>query len=341
MSARLFGLDIGRSYIKVAAVDVSRNRKVLTAAGIISSPVPAFLSSSESDLSKVVDAVKRLVEEVKIETDKCSVSLMESQVISRLIQIPKLTDKELAAAVVWEAEQYIPLPIKDVVLQHNVVNTTNPQHPGGEKMDVLLVAAPKRVVERYIRIVRECHFKVNSIESESFSLARSLTQPTDASTIIVSFGAFSTELTITNRGSVIFTRSVSTGGANLTKIIMREFNLPTIQAEQYKQSYGVSPDKLSGKLVEALGPSLEVVVTEILRGVEFSKSHVSNWSGAKIVLCGGGAYLPGLSEYLVGRTNLDVTIGDPWVDFVKEGLITKIPGQGTVYAVATGLALRS
>jgi len=340
MAAQIFGLDIGRSFIKLVQVEVKGSKKVLVAASVVPTPDGGIQSESPVDLNKVSEAVKSCVSAAKIESDKCAVSLIESQVVSRLIQLPALTDKELASAINWEAEQYIPLPIKDVILQYKVINKN--EASGGEtKMDVLLIAAPKRVVQKYITVVKDAGLSPEALETESAALTRSLTKPTDPPTIIVSMGALSTELVLAQNGNVLFTRSIATGGVNLTKAIIAEFNLPQKQAEEYKQTYGILEDKLSGKVASVLKPILDIIITEILKAVEYARSHAKNSQVMRVVICGGGAFLPGLSEFLVERTSLEVSLGDPWVDFVKEGLITQLSDQGSIYSVATGLALRT
>lgn len=341
MAAHLFGLDLGRSFIKVADVEVHGSKKILKAATVIATPGGGIQSESPVDLDKVSEAIKTCVTNSKIQNEKCAVSLIESQVVSRLIQLPILTEKELASAINWEAEQYIPLPIKDVVLQYKVINR-EVQTPSGEtKMDVLLIAAPKRVIQKYINVVRSAGLTPQVLETESAALTRSLTRPSDPTTIIVSMGALSTELVIAQAGNVLFTRSIATGGVNLTRAIIAEFNLPQKQAEEYKQTYGILEDKLSGKVAAVLRPILDIVIAEILKAVEFCKVQIRSPQVARVVICGGGAFLPGLAGFLVERTNLEVSLGDPWADFVKEGLVTQMAEQGSIYAVATGLALRS
>lgn len=339
MAAQIFGLDIGRSFVKVCQVKLSGKKKQLVAVGNTPTPGGGIMSESPIELKKVADAIKTAMQTAKIELDRCAVSLIESQVVSRLIQLPNLTDKELAAAINWEAEQYIPLPIKDVNLQFKVIS--RPVAGTQEKMNVLLVAAPKRVIAKYINVVRGAGVSIDSLETESASLTRALTKPEDPTTLIVSMGAISTELIIVKSGGVVFTRSVATGGVNLTKAVMSEFNLPQSQAEQYKQTYGIMEDKLGGKVAAVLKPILEILISEVLKAVEFSHSYFSDLPISRMVICGGGAFLPGLTQFLIERTSLEVILGDPWVDFVKEGLITKMTGYGSVYAVACGLALRS
>ncbi|OGD87221.1 hypothetical protein A2870_03680 [Candidatus Curtissbacteria bacterium RIFCSPHIGHO2_01_FULL_41_11] len=332
-----FGLDIGRSFIKVAKVDIAGGKKILSAASIVPTPAGGVQSESTVDLDKISESIKTAVGNAKIESDKCAVSLVESQVVTRLIQLPNLTDKELSAAINWEAEQYVPLPIKDVTLQYKLIN--RPQN-ATDKMDVLLIAAPKRIVQKYLNIAKGAGLHADVIETESTALARALTRASDPATIIVSMGALSTELIIAQAGNVLFTRSIASGGFNLTRAIMAEFNLPQQQAEDYKHTYGILEDKLSGKVAAILKPILDIIISEILKAVEYSRSHVANSQVVRVVICGGGAFLPGLSEFLVERTSLEVSLGDPWFDFEKKGLVTKLAGQGSLYAVSCGLAMR-
>lgn len=337
MAAHIFGLDIGRSFIKVVEVEGGGKGKTLKACGSVQTPGGGIQSESTVELAKVSEAIRQCAESCKIETTDCVVSIIESQVVSRLIELPNLTDKELAAAINWEAEQYIPMPIRDVNLQYKVVargETTG-------KISVLLVAAPKRVIEKYISIVRGAGFRAVALETESLALARSLWRAGDPTTIIVSLGASSTELVIVYGGNVVFTRSIASGGMAMTRAVMTEFNLAQNQAEEYKQTYGILADKLSGKVANVLTPVLEILAAEVMKAVEYTHSHVAGSSVSRVVICAGGSFLPGLAEFLVERTSLEVSLGDPWADFSKGGLIGKLTGQGSVYAVATGLALRS
>lgn len=342
MPAQIFGLDIGRSFIKAVAVESRGGKKVLSAAAIVASPEGGIQSESPVDLSKVSAAIKSCVAAAKIETNRCYVSIIESQVVTRLIQLPNLTDKELASAINWEAEQYIPLPIKDVVLEYKVLNKNVSGGGGAEgKMDVLLIAAPKRIVSKYINVVRDANLKVEALETESTALSRALCGPDDPATIIVSMGVLSTELVIASKGNVLFTRSIASGGVNLSRAIVAEFNLPQKQAEQYKQTYGILEDKLSGKVAAVLKPILDIITGEIMKAAEYFRGHFSSSEVARVVICGGGSYLPGLSQFLVERTNLEVSLADPWGNFEKSGLVAQLAGQGSIYTIATGLALRN
>src|SRR4030042_5284009 len=203
MSAQTVVLDIGRSYIKTVQIHLSGTKKTLVAASKIQTPPGGMMSESPNDLKKLSESIKTCVSSARISTDKCVISLLESQVVTRLIELPNLTDKELSSAIEWEAEQYIPLPIKDVNLQYQVIY--RPTSVAGEKMQVLLVAAPKRIITKYIDVVKNAGLSVYYMESETFALNRALTKLDDPMTIIISLGAASTDLEITEKGKEFFT----------------------------------------------------------------------------------------------------------------------------------------
>lgn len=339
MAAQIFGLDIGRSYIKVVQIKIAGNKAMLTAAATVPVAVDAMKTEAVNDLNKVSQTIASCVKSAKVSGDHCVVSIIESQAVTRLIELPALTDKELSAAINWEADQYIPLPMKDVNLHYQVVS--RPQVAGGDKMRVLLVAAPKRVIKKYADIVKNAGLAIVALETESSALARVLTKKVDLTTLVVSLGGSSTEIILAKSGNVLFSRSVASGGQTLTKAVMSEFNLTQTQAEQYKIAYGLLDDKLSGKIAAILKPVLDILVSEILKASEFAKTHIQESHVARMVICGGGAYLPGLPQYLAEKTSIEVSVADPWQDFAKEGLILKMPGQGSFYCVATGLALHS
>ena len=142
---------------------------------------------------------------------------------------------------------------------------------------------------------------VEALETESTAFARALIKKEDPVTILVSLGAVSTELIVVKEANVLFIRSIATGGVNLTRAIMNEFNLPQNQAEEYKHTYGILEDKLSGKVAQVLKPILDILVSEILKAVEFTKTHTKDSPIGRLTLCGGGAFLPGFSQFLTSQ----------------------------------------
>src|SRR3989344_6477619 len=106
MAALPFGLDIGRSFIKVVQVKNQGRSKLLTSAFSFPTPSGGMVSDSPLELKKVSEAVKSAAKQARVSGNLCNVSIIESQTVTRLVQMPNLTDKELAAAISYEADKY-------------------------------------------------------------------------------------------------------------------------------------------------------------------------------------------------------------------------------------------
>lgn len=339
MAAQIFGLDIGRSFIKVVQIQKNGGKYVLMATGSLATPGNGLSTDSKVELKSLAESIKKCVVSAHVQGNNCSVSIVEAQAVTRLVELPNLTDKELSAAVNFEADQYIPLPIKDVNIQYKVVSRPQPGSNG--KMQVLLIAAPKRTIQKYLEVIKMSGLKLTAIETESSALVRALSNSNDPGSIIVSMGSTSTEFVLVKEGNILFSRSIASGGGAISKAIETEFKLNINQAEEYKMAYGILEDKLSGKIASIVKPILEIIVTEILKAVDYSKNKTQGVNVSRIVITGGGSYLPGLGEFITERTSLEVSLADPWINYVKDGLIMKMPGQGSFYSIATGLAMRT
>ena len=120
-----------------------------------------------------------------------AVALPEDKAFTRIIEMPPLKDEELASAINWEAEQHIPLPLSEVILDYQVVS--RPEKGKGKKMDVLLVAVPKQMVDKYLRVLEKAGLRPVSLETEIIAIARSVAPPDSAPTLVVELGARATD----------------------------------------------------------------------------------------------------------------------------------------------------
>jgi type IV pilus assembly protein PilM len=337
----LLGLDIGRSSIKAVQLEPRGERYLLQAIGKVSTPPRGLESEAEADEKAVVEAIKSLLRESNVKTKSVVASLPDSKIFTRLINLPLLTDDELSSSIQWEADQYIPIPLEKIQLHWQVVDKQTPGEGG--KMEVLLVAAPKHLVARYIKIIKTVGLEIKALETESSALTRSLfgSDPSPPTTLIVSLGYGSTDLSIIRRGKVVLTRSISTGDAAFTRAIANHLGFDPGQAEAYKNAYGVVPDKLEGKLVEAIGPILEVILGEINRATAFYLNQRPSDPVKRAVLSGGPARMPGLVVYFAEKLGYEVIVGDPWSKTdIDPSIAEAVKKEAAEYAVAAGLAMR-
>lgn len=345
MADNFLGLDIGSKNIKVVELKKTSNGLILQSFGSIETPHGASKSESQADLEEIASAIRKLMKDIKVTTNKVVVGLPESVVFTRVVQLPMMSDQELKTAMRWEAEQFIPIPLKDVKYDYEVMRRpTKEMKEKKEKMNVFFVAVPNTTIDRYLKIMKAASLEPLAFETELIALVRSLSPQKAAcpTTLIINIGAETTDLCIVSKGDIAFTRSISSGGNALSKAIAQELGFEITQAEEYKKTYGLLENELEGKIQEIIKPIFDVIVGEIERGVLFYQTHHPTDTVKRIILCGGTAKLPGIVMYLAGALDLEVQLGDPWNN-VKKGsveLTKKLEDQAPFYAVAVGLAMR-
>jgi len=333
-----FGLDIGSHQIKIVKLSKSGNQYRLMALGTAPSNQKGLLSESETDLTALATIIKKLHQETKINTKNVVSALPQDQVFTQVVSLPKLSEDELISALKWEAEQYVPIPLAEVTLTHQVIGET--KEDGKERIEVLLAAAPNRLIDRMMKVLKAAGLNPLSLELEIMSIARSLVAPGSEISMVVDLGGRATDIAVIENGQIIFVRSIPTAGEAFTRAVAAGLSLDTNQAEAYKKAYGADPGKLEGKMIEALMPIIEVMVAEMEKIIQFHQLEKKKKIN-RIILTGGTASLPEIASFLAKKLNLEIQIGDPFVLVVKDALVKKIPPQELPrYAVASGLAMK-
>lgn len=335
----IFGLDIGSTSTKIIQLEKEGQKHKILAAGIVPSPSPGLASDADGDLVNLATTLKKLHKDAKITTQNVVIALPEEEIFTRVVEFPSMKDDELAQAISWEAEQFIPKPLKEVNLDWQIVSR---EEPGKEinQMKVFLVAAPKNLTGKYLKVCQLAGFEVVAIETEVIAAARALISPAAPPTMLLDLGAKATDLAILEKGQVVMTRSIPTAGEAFTRAISTGLSLEVSQAEEYKRVYGLGGQELEGKVKAALMPIFEVVSNEVKKAITFWREKEGKVVSS-VILTGGTANLPEASTLLAQAVGVEVQIADPFSSFVSsEKIIANLKGNASVFAVAMGLALK-
>jgi type IV pilus assembly protein PilM len=273
----------------------------------------------------------------KISSKEVAIALPEQHVFTRTIRFPLLTDAEIASAVKWEAEQYIPIPISDAIIQHQTLERRENVTPA--QAVVLLIAAPKTLVQKYSKVVAMSGLRLNTVETELLALTHSLA-PVDQTALIVDFGARSTDIAISKNGSLMFSRSIPTAGEAFTRAVSQTLGIEEIQAEEYKRTYGLSQNQLEGKIKAALDPIFRTVADEIKKAIHFYQSEEKGNSPGSAILSGGTAGMPDVASELTKLLGIEVVVGNPFSRInVDPQAVKSLSGYAPLYSIAVGLAM--
>ncbi|MCL4397487.1 type IV pilus assembly protein PilM [Patescibacteria group bacterium] len=334
------GLDIGSQGIKLVQLSVSGPDKFsLSAIGQINTP-PVGANQVEANEAKV-ETIKKLLHDSHAGSRQAVISLPESQVYTRVIEMPRMSEAELAQAIRWQAEQYIPVPLSDVVLKHQLLSGSDESDSPDAKCNVLLIAAPNLLLNSYVSLLSRAGLETVAIETEILAVARALVgaDAFSPTSLLVHMGAETTTLSIISRGNLSLTQSISTGGMAISRAVASSLGLEINQAEEYKRSYGMDETKLEGKVVTAIKPMIDLVLAEIKKVLAFYETHGFKDPVKRVVLSGGTALLPGLVGYLSVNLEVEVQVGNPFLSVnLSDKQRQELGENGPLYATAVGLA---
>lgn len=335
----MVGLDIGSKTIKIVEVEKNASGHSLSATGLVAVngiSVEKFVDAKE--FTSLGQVIKKLHSEAGISSKDIVISLPESICFTRTVKFPPLTDVEISSAVKWESEQYIPIPVNEAVVQHTILERrTNVTPP---EVIVLLIAAPRAIVEKYVKVVQMAGLNPVAVETELVALTRSLA-PKDKTVLLVDFGATSTDIAIAKNGLLRFSRSIPIAGEAFTRAVSQNLGVTPAQAEQYKKTYGLESKELEGKVKGALDPILKMVTDEIKKAVSYYQAEEKGDSPSAVVVSGGTTGMPQVISMLTSLLGMEVLVSNPFSTLqVDPTTLKKLSAYAPLYAVAVGLALR-
>ncbi len=326
------GVDIGTSYIKIVQVTHGATVPVLDTYGIVDMSGQIDPNNKEQAVIQTAGILRDLLAKARVTTTHCVASLPNSAVFTSVVDMPLMSDDELASAMPFEAKKYVPLPIAEVALSWSIVT----KDEAAKTQKVLLIAVPVSVRESYIKLFALAQLELEIIEIEALALIRSLVTMQQQNSIIIDIGAKSTGLNVIKDGLLQLTRNLNVGGDTITERIATSLNINRVRAEQFKKDFGMSKSTF---VPESVKPVLSVIKSEILQLITLYRSH--SVSIERIVLVGGSAALPGITDFF-GDLGPEVIIGNPLTGVTYpqtiQPVITRYSYQ---LPIAVGLALRN
>jgi type IV pilus assembly protein PilM len=344
-SKAVVGLDIGSSAVK--AVELKPAGKGFRVAAFAAEPIPpdSIVDGAIIDGAAVTDAIRRLFENKLFKSKDVAASLSGNAVIVKKINLPVMTEAELAESIYWEAEQYIPFDIQDVNLDYQILDAgTGPDAKG--TMDVLLVAAKKEKIADYTGVISQAGRTPVVVDIDAFALqnAYEMNYGLDPNAVVVllNAGASAININIVSGEQSVFTRDISIGGNAYTEAVQKELNLPFESADQLKRGQPVD-----GATFDEVRPVLhamtENVLLEIQKTFDFFKATAASDRIDRIYLSGGASRVDGFAQALEERFGAPVENFDPFKKIAFEPAKLGVHDPDALVptaAVAVGLALR-
>jgi type IV pilus assembly protein PilM len=349
-----FGLDISDFSIKVAQLKKKRNGFELKSANRFSIAEGIIQEGEIKNDKKFIEALKKAINETrgeKIRTKYAICSLPEQHAFVKVIRLPKMGINEVREAIKWEAEANIPFSLDEVYFSWQIVS---PQEQN-DHIDVLINAVPRKLVDKYLEVLRVAGIEPIVFEIESTAITRSLIKGglSKGPVLIIDLGFNRTSFVIFSGNGICFTNSTSlVSNKQMLEDIAQKLGIDFKKAQSLKFKIGLGKEDEDKEIFNALVPSLTKLSEKIKECISFHQEYGEKEIGcagiSEIILCGGGANLKGLDEYLSSRIKIPVSLGNPWTNILPEKKgkmdLKKIPiipyEESLAYATVLGLALR-
>ncbi len=334
----IFGLDIGYSSLKVLQADTSGKTQVITGYGAAAFAAGTVVDGAIVDPEAIAKSTHELFEKHligDITTKRVVMSIPAARCYTRNVHLPKLTNKELQDAIDLEVEQYIPVPNAELYVDHSKIRETE------EEIELLVVAVPRKIVDSYLNLARILNLEVVGVQTSIAAGGRLFLQAesTDTPTVLIDFGSLSSDLTIYDKGLII-TSTVAGGGDNFTDMIASTLNVTKQEAHIIKTKYGLGVSKKQREITDGLTPTLQQMSKEIKRMIRYYEERTDTERKiTQVVTMGGGANMPGLSEYMTNLLRIPVRMCDPWQNLVFGDLQPPNSVEKSMYVTVAGLAL--
>lgn len=338
----IFGLDIGRSSVKIAQLKQEPRAIKVVGYGYSqfdTTGIEKGVITKPELLIKTIQPVLKQIAIGKLTTNRVVASVPLAHTYTRVMSVPQMNQKDLADAVKLEAEQYIPVPATDLYIEHRLLNAPSPK--AADQVPVLLVAVPKKIIESYTELFDRLGLEVAGIEPNMFSNLRAVNfnLPAKEARIVIDFGAYSSDLAIYD-GTVRLASTLPKGGEHITQIIAKALELTPAQAHKLKARYGIGTSRWQTQLASALEPILSDFATAVQKMMHYYHDHTNQKATiTEIIVVGGGANMPGLGDFLTHLTGVEVRVCNPWQQLEIKPLQPPHQAETTIYATAVGLAL--
>ena len=342
------GLDIGSSAVRVAELQ-SRRRGTprLSSYGTVALKPGAVVDGDVVEPDVVAEALRELWAAAGLRGRDVAVGLASQRVTVRQMDLPQMPDSELGDAVRLQAQDQLPMPVDQALLDYVVVRT---DQAGDElaRVRLLLVAAEREMVERLLAAVTAAKLRPVLVDLDAFALLRSIAPTTDdRAGLIVDIGATVTKIAVHRAGHPLFVRMVRLGGDATTRQLQSVLDLSWEEAEKAKldasaaMTLGADLDP-EDERARALRKGVERIITEIGHSLDFFRSQHGDVEVGGVVLSGGASLAPDLCDELRSALELPVERAEP-----LRGLDTsngrkepdRLGTDGPFLAVSVGLAL--
>ena len=361
--SQVIGLDVDRGALKAVQLSKSGGSYVLRHVGYHRLPPGAIIEGEVADPDLLAAEIKEFWSSHSFAGRSVLLGVANQKIIVRLLNFPRMEEQDLRSAIGFEAQDHIPMPLEEAVLDYVVLG---PQDEGSDLDRILVVAAHRPMIEGYTTAVRSGGLRPAGMDVKALSLTRSTLPDAlfdEGATVLLDVGTELSNLVIVQGGSPTLTRFIPMGLDDLVRAVSEAADLPEEEAEKQaldpraKLGYDVegagegaaenaeeedADPALVYDVRRGLEGAVQTLAEDVQRSIEYHHSQPESKEVSEVLVSGEGALVAGFDGYLGELLGVPTRRGNP---------VSKLTGNRSnlsdeqlgamepVLAVAFGLAM--
>ncbi len=293
------------------------------------------LEMSQDYLMQKIDDLFRNNVIGKLSSERAVLGIPAVRTFARTFTMPANQEANIVNAVNLEVEQYIPMPLESLYVDHQVISRTK------KELTVLMCAVPRRFIDTLLSVVRSTGVDVAVIEPSINAISRLLeyTKEGGMPTVIVDVGPTGTDIAVYDK-AVRITGGINVGGNTFTLDIAKKLDIPLENAHQLKVLSGLNPGPRQAKIAAALQSSLNQIANETKKVVRFYTERSPDEAKLEqVLIVGSGSNLPGIGEFFTNELVMPARVASPWQALNFANLKPPAKQLRPRFMTAAGLAL--
>lgn len=332
----IIGLDINKTSIRVVSID--RSKMLVHGYGSVNLDPSNMTDDLENSQDYLTQKLRELFSEKivgKLESSRAVLGVPAARTFARTFSLPIDRESSLNDAVNLEVEQYVPMPLENLYVDHQIIRRDK------KELVVLMCAVPKWLNDSLLGAVGAVDVEVAMIEPSVNAVARLLdyTKEGGMPTVIVDIGPANTDIAIFDT-AIRVTGGLNIGGNTLTLEMAKRMNIPLETAHQLKVLNGLSAGPRQSKIIDSLSPSLNRIANEIKKVIRFYTDRFPNEAKLEqVLIVGSGSNVPGMGEFFTNSLIMPARVASPWQSLSFDSLNPPSKQLRPRFMTAAGLAL--
>lgn len=317
--SKAIGMDIDRGAVKAVQVSRSGGDYILQHVGYRRLPPGVIEDGEVADFELLARELREFWETHSFKGKSVVLGVANQSVVVRLLDLPRMDPEDLKSAIGFEAQDHIPMPLDEAVLDYVVLG---PQEEGSELDRIMIVAAQKAMVGAFTAAVREAGLRPVGVDVKALSLMRSALPETffdEGAVLLLDVSSDVTSLVISQGGAPTLTRFILGGSGNFVRAIAEVASLPEEDAERHLMNPRLvlgdaldeteeegdeetEEDGLDPALVfdirRGLEDAVQFLAEDVQRSIEYHYSQPGAREVSQVFVSGEGALVTGLDSYV-------------------------------------------